>query len=191
MIDSNKNKTATVKTTKLLNNTSGTLGDMKKNPQVSSDKSKSKQAKSGQEVTTDKSLPIGAKPLSTNTKSTTPVKADKAKIKPEAKPTTKASKIVSANNNEVKATSKKLATAKTGAAAKPKVSTARSKTTPIVKSASVKAKPKTSAKVKAPAKTKLSNKQSAKDLLLTQDNNVPDLNTSTGYPVHPNRIWPD
>ena len=68
-------------TSKLLNNTSGTLGDMKKNPQVSSDKSESKEAKSGQEITTNKSLTIGAKPLSTNTKLTAPVNADKAKSK--------------------------------------------------------------------------------------------------------------
>ena len=186
MTDSKKNKT-TAMTSKILSNASGTLGDMKKNPQISSAKSESKEAKSGQETTTNKSLMIGAKPLSTNTKLTAAVNADKAKTKPA----TKANKVASANNNEAKATSKKLSTAKTGTAAKPKVSTARSKTTPIVKSTSVKAKPKTSAKVKAPAKTKLSNKQSAKDLLLTQDNNVPDLNTSTGYPVHPNRIWPD
>lgn len=32
---------------------------------------------------------------------------------------------------------------------------------------------------------------SAKDLLSKQSGDVPDLNSGTGYPVHPDRIWPD
>ena len=31
----------------------------------------------------------------------------------------------------------------------------------------------------------------AKDLFSMQNEAVPDLNASTAYPLHPNRIWPD
>ena len=50
---------------------------------------------------------------------------------------------------------------------------------------------KASTKTKVPAKTILLKKQTAKDLLSNVENYVPYLNTGTGYPVHPNRIWPD
>ncbi|MFW2440302.1 MAG: hypothetical protein ACN4GR_13130 [Arenicellales bacterium] len=59
------------------------------------------------------------------------------------------------------------------------------------KSVSVKAKTNTSTKKKDSANTIQSKKQSTKDLLSKQEKDVPDLNTSTGYPLHPNRIWPD
>ncbi len=44
---------------------------------------------------------------------------------------------------------------------------------------------------KAPSITKSSKKQLLNNFIKNQDTNVPDLNKSTGYPVHPNRIWPD
>jgi hypothetical protein len=66
-------------------------------------------------------------------------------------------------------------------------------------------KPVSAKKKKATATTKKSAKTDAakpkasagksvttpKDLFSNQDNGVPDLNTSTSYPVHPKRIWPD
>lgn len=57
-------------------------------------------------------------------------------------------------------------------------------------------KSQTSSKAKtgAATKRKASTGKSAttvKDQLSNHDNDVPDLNTGTGYPVHPNRIWPD
>ena len=68
------------------------------------------------------------------------------------------------------------------------------KTTPQISSTntvSKQVKSKASTKTKAPAKTILLKEQTAKYLLSKQENYVPYLNTSTGYPVHPNRIWPD
>ena len=90
--------------------------------------------------------------------------------------TTRANKPLVAKNKKAKVT------------VKPK---AKPKTRPKVKLSSAKVKSKTSTNVKAPAKTKFTKKQSAKGLLSNQEKDVPDLNTSTGYPVHPNRIWPD
>ncbi len=68
---------------------------------------------------------------------------------------------------------------------------AKSKTAPNVKSASAMIKSETSTKVKAAVKTNLSMKQSVKDLLSNPGKDVSDLNASTDYPIHPNRIWPD
>ncbi|KAG1682801.1 Major carboxysome shell protein 1A [Nymphon striatum] len=74
---------------------------------------------------------------------------------------------------------------------------AKSKTTPKVKPTAAKtkinanSKAKTPAKAKVTTKSKISKNQSVKDLPSNQDKDVPDLNASTGYPVHPNRIWPD
>lgn len=57
-------------------------------------------------------------------------------------------------------------------------------------------KSQTSSKAKAGAATKRKasagkSATTAKDLFSNQDSDAPDLNTSAGYPVHPNRIWPD
>ncbi|KAG1694668.1 Major carboxysome shell protein 1C [Nymphon striatum] len=61
----------------------------------------------------------------------------------------------------------------------------------------VNSKPKGKAKKNITAKVKPAvNKESPKEKIVKeifsfQELDVPDLNTSTGYPVHPNRIWPD
>lgn len=81
--------------------------------------------------------------------------------------------------------------AKTKAVVKPKAAATKSQSTPKAKPARATRKSSASSKVKAPAKTKQSTKQSPKDLLLNQDNDVTDLNTGKDYPTHPNRIWPD
>ena len=167
---------------------------MKKTSQTSSEQEKPEQEKPEQEIIMIKSLEIEAESNMTNEKSTAPVKADSSKIKPEIKKETmasaKAKKTVSENNKKATATTKPSA-AKTKAVVKPKAAATKSQTTPKAKRSRTRPGASTSSKVKAPAKTKLSKKQSAKDLLSNQDNDVPDLNAGTGYPMHPNRIWPD
>ena len=59
---------------------------------------------------------------------------------------------------------------------------------------SVSAKNKKSTAKTAAAKPKASTAKTAKtvkDQLSTQGGDLPDLNAGAGYPVHPDRIWPD
>jgi len=88
----------------------------------------------------------------------------------------------------VKAKSKEKLVAKS----KAKVATKVNKDKVIVKPNSKnKAKRKTTAKVKPAVRKEFRKKQLVKDLFSYQEIDGPDLNTSTGYPAHPNRIWPD
>jgi len=63
--------------------------------------------------------------------------------------------------------------------------------TKVKPKAQSKAKKKTTAKIKPAANKETPKKQIVKEIFSFQEIDVPDLNTSAGYPVHPNRIWPD
>lgn len=78
--------------------------------------------------------------------------------------------------------------------AKSKVSAGKLKATPkpASKVRTVKAKSNTTTRGKTPVKKSiLTKKQSPRELLSNQHNDVADLNTGSGYPIHPERIWPD
>ena len=88
-------------------------------------------------------------------------------------------------------TTLKSGTAKIKAAEMSIATQAKRKTKNDAKLASLKGKPDTSTKTKVSAKNIQPKNQSVKDLLSKQEKDVPDLNAGIGYPVHPDRIWPD